>query len=692
MAGAAGLQFNIGASIAPLEAALIQAEQVAKAGSAKISSAFASAGDGLLSALLAARENMNAIATAINTAIDSGAGGVEKSVVNGIEGAKTAAMGYADSLEKELSSKLGKAGKVLDLIWENSKTTLASTLNDWSAQLATFAQTKFIDSGSVTEFKKALVDSHLQYKSFGEYASEMLANFKNGWSSANGAISGVSAALSGGFSTSMQRSEKEMQAAAGAAAEFAKKIDGVIAGLSNAVGVLAGTRMDAASFTGITDELEKQINLRKMNLELIGKSSAEQAEIRAKRTIDDLAGKADNPLDDDQQKTVNDKLGELKASVAAEEGAKAAIKQADQIKNILIMLERQVDMQSAATLEAGRTAGEIARARAEAQINATVTRENLRMTDEQVDRETDLLHLLEQQADVRAKGQFDRQLDQAGRSAVSGQFDALDALGKSAGAVAQARFEMAEYNKLVNQGIPVTSEITARIHGWGDALRTATDAADQAKAHMAQLNEAGQVVSNTFASAFSSWTKGAKLDFQSMTEAMLRNLEQLAFKMAVLQPLFGGGASGGGLIGQLGASLFGGSGGGIGPFTTTVMPEIAGARALGGPVLAGKTYQVNEHGQEFFTPSVSGTIVPASAMGNGGDRMAAPNIAVNIVAPPGSQVTKQEQRDDGQGGFSMDILIEQIEAKMATNVSDGRSPIGQAMAFQYGLNPAAGAR
>ncbi len=39
--------------------------------------------------------------------------------------------------------------------------------------------------------------------------------------------------------------------------------------------------------------------------------------------------------------------------------------------------------------------------------------------------------------------------------------------------------------------------------------------------------------------------------------------------------------------------------------------KIAGKRAGGGPVVAGKTYQVNERGQEFFTAPIDGHVVPA---------------------------------------------------------------------------------
>ena len=45
---------------------------------------------------------------------------------------------------------------------------------------------------------------------------------------------------------------------------------------------------------------------------------------------------------------------------------------------------------------------------------------------------------------------------------------------------------------------------------------------------------------------------------------------------------------------------------------------LGGARAMGGPVSAGKTYLVGERGPELFTPPRSGTIVPNAALGQGG--------------------------------------------------------------------------
>lgn len=70
--------------------------------------------------------------------------------------------------------------------------------------------------------------------------------------------------------------------------------------------------------------------------------------------------------------------------------------------------------------------------------------------------------------------------------------------------------------------------------------------------------------------------------------------------------------------------------------TSTYNPtqEIAGARANGGPVTAGKLYQINERGQELFMPSVNGSMIANDKIGG------SVNIQVNI---PGNISIRSDQ-------------------------------------------------
>ena len=67
--------------------------------------------------------------------------------------------------------------------------------------------------------------------------------------------------------------------------------------------------------------------------------------------------------------------------------------------------------------------------------------------------------------------------------------------------------------------------------------------------------------------------------------------------------------------------------GGAGVFGKNVQTNIAGARAEGGPVSAGKTYLVGERGPELFTPGVSGGITANDNMKGGGQVVVINNSA-----------------------------------------------------------------
>ena len=75
-----------------------------------------------------------------------------------------------------------------------------------------------------------------------------------------------------------------------------------------------------------------------------------------------------------------------------------------------------------------------------------------------------------------------------------------------------------------------------------------------------------------------------------------------------------------------------------------------------------------------------------SAEGAGGG---VANITVNIIGAP--QQPKVQQRNDGNGNFSIDVIFDSIKSALTKDIrSEG--PFAQTMQAQYGLNRAAGAR
>ena len=65
--------------------------------------------------------------------------------------------------------------------------------------------------------------------------------------------------------------------------------------------------------------------------------------------------------------------------------------------------------------------------------------------------------------------------------------------------------------------------------------------------------------------------------------------------------------------------------------------KFGGARASGGPVMAGGSYLVGERGPELFTPGTSGNITPNNALGGG-------NITVNVTSANPDDVVAALQR------------------------------------------------
>jgi len=114
------------------------------------------------------------------------------------------------------------------------------------------------------------------------------------------------------------------------------------------------------------------------------------------------------------------------------------------------------------------------------------------------------------------------------------------------------------------------------------------------------------------------------------------------FSFATPDPTFGTGMQ----------SNFQGGVSGLGKATdnfVSLYPSTAGARAMGGNVMRGKSYLVGERGAEIFTPGATGTITPNHAMGG-------TNIVVNVDAS-GSNVEGDE--DEGRAlGIALSAAIE----------------------------------
>jgi len=111
------------------------------------------------------------------------------------------------------------------------------------------------------------------------------------------------------------------------------------------------------------------------------------------------------------------------------------------------------------------------------------------------------------------------------------------------------------------------------------------------------------------------FTQTGQTNIAEFASSVVNELQKFVVKLFLVQSLQ-----------ALAGAVPGGATGGFGSFLTQVASGIAGARADGGPVSAGRTYLVGERGPELFTPPTRGSVIPNEALGGGGANVTVVNV------------------------------------------------------------------
>jgi len=132
------------------------------------------------------------------------------------------------------------------------------------------------------------------------------------------------------------------------------------------------------------------------------------------------------------------------------------------------------------------------------------------------------------------------------------------------------------------------------------------------------------IIADTLVSGFDQGLDGVVKSFGEMIKKLIAQ----AVAADIAKRLFGaaGGGTGGGWISMAAGAL-----------------GFGGARAIGGPVLAGMNYRVNEREPEFFRPRVGGDIIPLSKMPNMGGGMVV-NQNFSVRAESGERVSRSTEQ------------------------------------------------
>ena len=233
--------------------------------------------------------------------------------------------------------------------------------------------------------------------------------------------------------------------------------------------------------------------------------------------------------------------------------------------------------------------------------------------------------------------------------------------------------------------------------GAKSALRTyiedATNAAKQAE----------RAVTGAFKSmedALTQFVMTGKVDFNSLANSIISDLIRIQIQRAITLPLanwamslftpaasaalpLGSGdlmgvnanvAHSGGLLGADGL-----------PSRQVDNGVFAGARRFHtGGLVSGEVPIIARQGEAVFTPG------QLRALGGAVTGRPQVNVEVNVINRASGVETRVEQQQQPDGSTRLDVIVEQMEARMARSISQG-SGLAPTLERRYGLNPAAGA-
>lgn len=223
-----------------------------------------------------------------------------------------------------------------------------------------------------------------------------------------------------------------------------------------------------------------------------------------------------------------------------------------------------------------------------------------------------------------------------------------------------------------------------------------TGANEAFKDYIENVNNAATQAKNLFTNAFKgmedalvNFVKTGKLDFKSLADSIISDMIRIAIQRQILGPLMGTGKDGDyGIMGSIGkaiASVFTSANGNV---MTPSGPLALNTYANGG--IANRP-QLSIFGEgktpEAYVPLPDGRHIPVAMQGGQGGG----NVTVNVMNNSGNAKATAQERQDSNGNRIIDVVIEQVKASIAADISRGVGTVTSALERTYGANRAAGA-
>ena len=236
--------------------------------------------------------------------------------------------------------------------------------------------------------------------------------------------------------------------------------------------------------------------------------------------------------------------------------------------------------------------------------------------------------------------------------------------------------------------------------GARSALRTYVDDATNA------AKQAERAVTGAFRSmedALTQFVTTGKIDFNSLANSIISDLVRIQIQRMITLPLanwasglFGGSSGGGGGAAlPTGASDLAGTmvnlahtGGLLGFDSLTSRAASAGIfdgapRFHTGGLVGGEMPIIARQGEAVFTPG------QMRALGGSLNARPGVKVEVNVINRAQGVDARVEQQRQPDGSMRLDVIVEQIEGRMARSIAQGTG-LAPMLERRYGLNPAAG--
>lgn len=224
---------------------------------------------------------------------------------------------------------------------------------------------------------------------------------------------------------------------------------------------------------------------------------------------------------------------------------------------------------------------------------------------------------------------------------------------------------------------------------WSDgAIRGLRDYADSAT-NAAQL--AQDAITGGFKGmedALVDFVTTGKMNFADFADSVIKDLARIAIQQSITGPLA---SAAGGLLSNLfspsvasvGAPKVGYAKGGV--------PGVPSLHAYANSIVSKPTVFPFAKGVGLMGEAGPEAIMPLKRGPDGtlGVRGGGSNVVVNVIESPGNGGQRQERQEGGT--TIIDIMVEQIEAKLASNTMRGQGPLYSANKQAFGLTRAPGA-